>query len=146
MKVLRVLLLLVGLGFLVALVVENDPAAVFDSVTRLSWRLLVILVFSISASACADWNSTIGASNPLNWYRFDELDANAIDYGSQHLNGTYGIGAQDATRGVPGQRPGRNPRVPSDGHGDVTTAGDRARARSPAGWIACIVLIRAKPG
>jgi len=44
-KLLRVLLLLVGLGFLVALVFENDPASVFDSVTRLSWRLLVVLVF-----------------------------------------------------------------------------------------------------
>ena len=43
MKVLRVLLLLVGLAFLVALVVENNPGAVFDSVTRLSWRILVAL-------------------------------------------------------------------------------------------------------
>jgi len=32
-KVLRILLLLVGLAFLVVLVVENDPAAIFASVT-----------------------------------------------------------------------------------------------------------------
>ncbi|HEX3725164.1 MAG TPA: hypothetical protein VHV08_02935, partial [Pirellulales bacterium] len=44
--------------------------------------------------AAADWNSTIAASNPLDWYRFNELSGStAIDYGSQHLNGTYGTGA-----------------------------------------------------
>ncbi len=47
--------------------------------------------------------STIAASEPLNWYRFNETSGStAIDYGSQHLNGTYGSGALDATRGVPG--------------------------------------------
>ena len=54
MKVLRVVLLLVGLGFLVLLVAENDPAAVLDSVRRLSWRILVILVFPMSLVMALD--------------------------------------------------------------------------------------------
>ena len=54
MKLLRVLLLLVGLGFLVALVVENDPAAIVDSVTRLSWRIVVILVFPMALVMALD--------------------------------------------------------------------------------------------
>jgi len=53
-KVLRVLLLLVGLGFLVTLVVENDPAAIFDSVTRLSWRIVVILAFPMGLVMALD--------------------------------------------------------------------------------------------
>ena len=48
MKVLRLLLLVVGLAFLVALVVENDPAAIWASVTRLSWRILIVLVFPMT--------------------------------------------------------------------------------------------------
>ena len=48
MKVLRVVLLLVGLGLLVVLVIENDPAAVLDSVRRLSWRILSVLVFPMA--------------------------------------------------------------------------------------------------
>ena len=64
---------------------------------------VVMLTIAICPSARADWNSTIAASNPLNWYRFDELSGTtAIDYGSEHRNGTYGTGALDATRGVPG--------------------------------------------
>ena len=54
MKVLRVVLLLVGLGFLVLLVAENDPAAVLDSVRRLSWLILVILVFPMSLVMALD--------------------------------------------------------------------------------------------
>jgi len=53
-KLLRVLLLLVGLGFLVALVVENDPAAIFDSVTRLSWRIAVIVSFPMALVMALD--------------------------------------------------------------------------------------------
>jgi hypothetical protein len=57
----------------------------------------------LRADVGAGWNSTIAASNPLNWYRFDELSGTtAIDYGSEHRNGTYGTGALDPTRGVPG--------------------------------------------
>lgn len=51
----------------------------------------------------ADWNSTIAASNPLNWYQFNELSGSlAVDHGSQQLDGTYGTGALDATRGAVG--------------------------------------------
>ena len=54
MKVLRLLLLLVGLAFLVALVADNDPAAVFASVTRLSWRIAVILMFPMALVMALD--------------------------------------------------------------------------------------------
>ena len=54
MKVLRVVLLLVGLGLLVLLVIENDPAAIMDSVRRLSWRILIILVFPMSLVMALD--------------------------------------------------------------------------------------------
>ncbi|HTO11735.1 MAG TPA: flippase-like domain-containing protein [Candidatus Binatia bacterium] len=54
MKVLRLLLLLVGLAFLIALVAENDPAAVFASVTRLSWRIVVILTFPMALVMALD--------------------------------------------------------------------------------------------
>jgi glycosyltransferase 2 family protein len=53
-KVLRVVLLLVGLGLLVLLVVENDPTAVLDSVRGLSWRILVILVFPMALVMALD--------------------------------------------------------------------------------------------
>ncbi len=54
MRVLRVVLLLVGLGFLVVLVLEHDPAAIFASIGRLSWRLLVILAFPMAAVMALD--------------------------------------------------------------------------------------------
>ena len=54
MKTVRIVLLLVGLAFLVALVIDNDPAAVLDSVTRLSWRVLVILVFPMALVMALD--------------------------------------------------------------------------------------------
>ncbi len=43
MRLLRLLLLLLGVGVLVALILEHDPAVVFASIGRLSWRLGVIL-------------------------------------------------------------------------------------------------------
>lgn len=69
---------------------------------------IAFLLCACAAARCAafptNWNSTIAASNPLNWYRFDELSGTtAIDYGSQNWNGTYGVGALDATRGVQGR-------------------------------------------
>jgi hypothetical protein len=66
---------------------------------------LFIAALSIGcATARGDWKATVSDSNPLNWYRFDELSgATAIDYGSQHLNGTFGVGALDAQRGIPGR-------------------------------------------
>jgi len=61
------------------------------------------LMLVLAAHVQADWYTTITASNPLNWYRFNELSGStAVDYGSQHLNGTYGVGAEDAIRGVQG--------------------------------------------
>src|SRR5256712_14166951 len=45
MKLLRALLLAVGLVFLGVLVVTNEPAAIFAAVTGLSWRLAIIAVF-----------------------------------------------------------------------------------------------------
>ncbi len=63
----------------------------------------IAMALALSYEARADWNSTIAASGPLNWYQFNELSgATAVDHGSQHLDGAYGIGAQDAMRGVAG--------------------------------------------
>ncbi|PYO45884.1 MAG: hypothetical protein DMD84_27580, partial [Candidatus Rokuibacteriota bacterium] len=45
MKLLRALLLVVGLVFLGVLVMTNEPAAIFAAVRGLSWRLAVIAVF-----------------------------------------------------------------------------------------------------
>jgi hypothetical protein len=66
------------------------------------------LFLAIALSACntaqGDWNAAVSASNPLNWYRFDELNGTtAVDYGSQHLDGVYGAGALDAQRGIAGR-------------------------------------------
>ena len=63
----------------------------------------IVMALSFLGETRADWNSTIAASNPLNWYQFNELSGSvAVDHGSQHLDGTYGTGSQDATRGVVG--------------------------------------------
>ncbi|HET7343574.1 MAG TPA: lysylphosphatidylglycerol synthase transmembrane domain-containing protein [Methylomirabilota bacterium] len=48
MRLLRLLLLLLGLGVLVALVLEHDPAVVWASIARLSWRLGVVLLFPVA--------------------------------------------------------------------------------------------------
>lgn len=67
-------------------------------------RLLCAVLF-ISCAAPnvrADWNSSIAASNPLNWYRLDETGPTAIDYGSEGLDGTYGVGVNAPTQDVPG--------------------------------------------
>jgi hypothetical protein len=65
--------------------------------------LTIALALGSSQHAWADWFSTVAASNPLNWYRFNELSGSTvIDYGSQHLDGTYGAGSQGAILGVPG--------------------------------------------
>jgi Concanavalin A-like lectin/glucanases superfamily len=65
--------------------------------------IVLTLVVSASAVGRANWDSAISESNPLNWYRFNERTGNtAVDYGSEHRNGTYGIGPLDATRGVDG--------------------------------------------
>ena len=42
---LRLVLLVLGVGLLIALVFGNDPAAVFASLGQLSWRFVVILLF-----------------------------------------------------------------------------------------------------
>lgn len=69
---------------------------------------MVGLFIALAAAPCAalgaNWESTVAASNPLNWYRFDELNGStAVDHGSQLLNGTYGNGAFDVARGIPGR-------------------------------------------
>ncbi len=62
-----------------------------------------ILVSATFSQSLASWNSTISASNPLNWYRLDETSGpTAFDYGSQGLNGTYGSGANAPVRGATG--------------------------------------------
>ena len=48
MRLLRLLLLLLGVGVLAALILEHDPAAIFASIGRLSWRLGVILCVPMS--------------------------------------------------------------------------------------------------
>ena len=45
MKLLRVLLLVLGVVFLGVLVATNDPAAILAAITGLSWRLAVVAVF-----------------------------------------------------------------------------------------------------
>jgi Concanavalin A-like lectin/glucanases superfamily len=61
-----------------------------------------LAVFGVTLPV-TNWNTTIAASHPLNWYRLDELTGPAaIDYGSQGLNGTYGVGINAPIRGVPG--------------------------------------------
>jgi len=45
MKLLRVLLLALGVVFLGVLVATNDPAAILAAITGLSWRLAVVAVF-----------------------------------------------------------------------------------------------------
>src|SRR5262245_53815848 len=71
---------------------------------RAIYRCFAFALITIAcAEGRADWNTTISASSPLNWYRFDELTGStAVDYGSQHSNGMYGTGALDATRGISG--------------------------------------------
>ena len=68
--------------------------------------LVVTIIATEVGPVCANvtgWNATIAASNPIDWYRFDELSGSTlIDYGSQHLNGTYGTGPLSATLSVPG--------------------------------------------
>ena len=60
-------------------------------------------VFGWTNPAFATWNSTIASSNPLNWYRLNELSGStAIDYGSEGLDGTYGAGALAPDRGTVG--------------------------------------------
>jgi hypothetical protein len=67
------------------------------------WLFLAVSLGFCSA-ARGDWNTAVSASNPLNWYRFDEIGGStAIDYGSEHRNGTYGVGGLDAQRGIPGR-------------------------------------------
>lgn len=57
----------------------------------------------IASPAHADWNSTIAASSPLNWYRLDEAAGpTAFDYGSEGLDGTYGAGINAPTLGAVG--------------------------------------------
>ena len=48
MRLLRLLLLAFGVGVLVVLILEHDPAAIFASIGRLSWRLGVILCFPVA--------------------------------------------------------------------------------------------------
>ena len=54
MRLLRPVLLTLGVGLLVALVVRNDPAAVLASLGRLSWRFVVILLFPVSLVSLFD--------------------------------------------------------------------------------------------
>lgn len=45
---LRIALLALGIGLLAALVAWNDPAAILESITRLSWRLVIVLCFPVA--------------------------------------------------------------------------------------------------
>jgi putative membrane protein len=46
-KILRVCLLLLGVGFLAVLVAENDPAATFAALQRVGWRLVIVVLFPV---------------------------------------------------------------------------------------------------
>ncbi len=68
----------------------------------ITFTLLVGMLWPASR-VFADWATTIAASNPLNWYRLDELaGSTATDHGSEGLHGTYGTGTKAPTRGVAG--------------------------------------------
>ncbi len=54
MKVLRVLLLMLGLALLGVLVAKNDPAEIFASIGRLSWRLGILVCFPATLVAVFD--------------------------------------------------------------------------------------------
>jgi hypothetical protein len=76
---------------------------------RLLAASLAIAVFAPVWSAAAatisvqNWNATIAASTPLNWYQFNETSGSTlVDHGSQQLNGTWGTGALAPTLDVPG--------------------------------------------
>jgi hypothetical protein len=64
----------------------------------------VVILFISRSTVRADWNITIAASNPLNWYRLDETSGTtAYDYGSEGRHGTYGWqGYESPTLGVAG--------------------------------------------
>lgn len=63
---------------------------------------LAIAMSSITTPT-SSWDSAIAASNPLNWYRLDEMTGQtAFDDGSEGRHGTYGTGVHAPTRGVPG--------------------------------------------
>jgi Concanavalin A-like lectin/glucanases superfamily len=65
--------------------------------------LVLLVVDETTATLTATWNAAVAASNPLNWYRLDDASGNmAFDAGTDHRNGTYGSGAIDAIREVPG--------------------------------------------
>jgi hypothetical protein len=69
--------------------------------TKIITAMALTLLTALEARA--DWNSTVASSNPLNWYRLDELTGNvAVDYGSEGLNGTYGSGVNAPARGAIG--------------------------------------------
>ena len=48
MKFLKPLLLLMGLGLLAGLVATNQPAEIFASMARLSWRFGILLCFPVT--------------------------------------------------------------------------------------------------
>ena len=48
MKFLKPLLLVMGLALLGVLVAENNPAEIFASIARMSWRFGVVLVFPVT--------------------------------------------------------------------------------------------------
>lgn len=79
------------------------PCLVFVERTLMRTACLLCISLATISVGKADWNSSIAASNPLNWYRLDETAGNiAIDYGSEGLNGTYGVGAASPTLGANG--------------------------------------------
>jgi len=52
--------------------------------------VLVLAIGNIVRAGIENWQNAINTSNPLNWYRFDEITGtNCIDYGSGELDGTY---------------------------------------------------------
>jgi putative membrane protein len=54
MRYLRLGLLALGAGLLIMLIKDNDPAAVFASISQLSWRLLIVLCFPMILVAACD--------------------------------------------------------------------------------------------
>ncbi len=51
---------------------------------------LLVLLGIVQADPLADWETAIGAANPLHWYKFNETSGkDCVDSGSGKLNGKY---------------------------------------------------------
>jgi len=97
------------------------------------WGFLLTMLYG--SQAIGGWNDAVTASNPLNWYRLDEITGEtAIDYGSEGRHGTYGV--DSPVRGQSGLVGGA---IEFLGEAEYVLLGGPAL---PADWTAEFVLKR----